>query len=332
MTEVVLVMGAGGVGKTTVAAGWAARAARSGQFTLVVTVDPARRLADAMGMAVGNEPAPVPGHPRLEAAMLDATAAWEHVARAHADPATARRLLANPYFRAVADRFPSGQGYAAAEVLLHQVERDRYDVIVVDTPPAEGGTAFLEAPRRIRTLVAGRALRLLTAPRVPGRRLLYAVTARPALSLADAVLGGRLLEDVADFLLDLSAIYPGVARRSRRIEELFAAAEVVAVATPEPGPVAEARRIVTARASDGAPPARVVFNRMLPAGWARASGTGPAPLAGWTAEASRHERLRADFAEHTGVVPVAVPWLAEPPATPSEVADLLAAADRAALS
>jgi anion-transporting ArsA/GET3 family ATPase len=331
MTRITLVVGAGGVGKTTVAAGIAALAARRGARTLAITVDPARRLADALGTTLDNHPSPVPGHDRLDAAMLDAAAAWEQIARTHADPATARRLLANPYFRAVADRFPSGQAYAAGEQVLTHFDAALYDRIVVDTPPAAGGTAFLDAPRRIRTLVAGRALRVLTGPRLPGRRLIYSVTARPALMVADSVLGGRLLEDVAEFLLDLSAIYPGISRRSRRVEAMLQHADVVVVTTPDPGPIAEARRVTTERLVPRGVPPEIVFNRMLPAGWA---GTFPTPaaepiaqnLARWGLEASHHQAVLNAFAAHTGLNPRSVPWLAAAPDSPAALADLIAAA------
>lgn len=322
-------MGSGGVGKTTIAAGIAALSARRGARTLVITVDPARRLADAMGVAVGNDPGPVPGCTRLDAAMLDATAAWESIARTHADAATAARLLANPYFRAVASRFPSGQAYAAGEEVLRHAGTDRYDHIVVDTPPSEGGLAFLAAPRRIRTLVAGRALRLLTGPRLPGRRLVYSVTARPALMIADSVLGGRLLEDIAEFLLDLSAIYPAVGRQSRQVERMLTAAAIVAVATPDPEPIAEARRVITDRIGLTESPGTVVFNRTLPPEWVGAAETTHplgANLQRWAAEASRHDALRRAFAANTGVTPLTIPWLPEAPHTPDALADLMAAA------
>lgn len=328
MTAVTLVMGSGGVGKTTVAAAVAALSARSGIPTLAITVDPARRLADAMGIHLGNDPTPVPGHAGLDAAMLDAAAAWDEIARRHGDATTADRIIANPYFRAIADRFPSGQAYAAGEQLLHHAESGRYDHIVVDTPPTDGGSAFLAAPARIRTLVAGRALRVLTGPRLPGRRLIYSMTARPALKIADAVLGGRLLEDLAELLLDLSGIYPGLSRRSREVEALYAGAALLAVTSPDPGPVAEAQRLVTERAAAGRT-ARVVFNRVLPAEWAEAP-TDASPLGAnlkrWGAEAARHEALRRSFAAHTRVTPMTIPWLAEPPEDPSGLADLAAAA------
>ena len=132
------------------------------------------------------------------------------------------------------------------------------------TLPDRRRTGVPLRPERIRTLVAGRALRVLTGPRLPGRRFIYSVTARPALKIADSVLGGRLLEDVAEFLLDLSAIYPGVVRQSREVEALFASAAIVAVTTPDPGPIAEVRRVITERIGVTDDPGTVVFNRVLP--------------------------------------------------------------------
>lgn len=329
MTAITLVMGSGGVGKTTVAAGTAALVARRGLRTLAITVDPARRLADAMGIQPASAPTPVPGFAHLDVAMLDATAAWEDIARRHADAATARRLVANPYFRAVADRFPSGQSYAAGETLLHHAEAGDYDHIVVDTPPADGGSAFLDAPRRIRTLVAGRALRVLTGPRLPGRRFVYTVTARPALKVADTVLGGRLLEDVAEFLLDLSAIYAGLSRRSRLVEDLYGRARLMVVATPDPGPIAEARRIISEVASPNRGAPTIVFNRVVPLTWANAPvGLDPigANLGRWASEARRQEAMRHSFAARTGITPMTLPWLSEPPASPASLADMMTAA------
>ena len=196
-------------------------------------------------------------------------------------------------------------------------------------PPIDGGLAFLSAPERIRTLVAGRALRVLTGPRLPGRRFIYSVTARPALKIADSVLGGRLLEDVAEFLLDLSAIYPGVVRQSREVEALFASAAIVAVTTPDPGPIAEVRRVITERIGVTDDPGTVVFNRVLPADWMHAPAGVAGPLASnltrWATEAGRHDALRRAFASHTGVVPLVIPWLAEAPSTPEGLADLVEA-------
>ncbi|MGH8875433.1 MAG: ArsA family ATPase, partial [Acidimicrobiia bacterium] len=158
-----LVAGGGGVGKTTVSAALGVRAARAGVRTLVVTVDPARRLADALGQAsLSAEPAPHPAEPNLWAAMLDATASWQAVARRHADPEVADRLVDNELFAAAAAHFPASQSYAAAEDAATFLEAEVWDLVVVDTPPAAGGIEFFTAPAAMTDLVGGRLLRWMT--------------------------------------------------------------------------------------------------------------------------------------------------------------------------
>lgn len=328
MPRTVLVVGAGGVGKTTLAAAIGAHAARDGARTLVLTVDPALRLADALGVSLGSRPAPVAGCAGLSAAMLDATASWEAIVRTHASPEVAARLVVNPLFRAVADRFPSGQAFAAAEEMTAHTESGAWDVVVVDTPPSAGGIDFLAAPRRMRALVGGRALRWLTGPSLPGRRALYAITARPALKLADAVLGGPLLEDVAEFLLDLRDTYDGIARRSKAVEGVMRSAAGVLVTTADPAAVREAMRFFEALPTWASPPRALVFNRSLPEAWAAAAtaDTGDAldaNLARWGLEAARHTDVRNELTARYGLTPVLIPWLAEMPSRPEDLAELV---------
>lgn len=326
MSAIVLVVGAGGVGKTTMAAAIAAAAARGGAKSLVLTVDPALRLADALGLELGNHPTPVSGIDGLAAAMLDAAASWEAIVRTHASRPVADRLIANPLFRAVADRFPSGQSYAAAEEMTTHADSGAWDVVVVDTPPSSGGIDFLASPQRMRALVAGRALRWLTGPRLPGKRAVYSLTARPALRLADAVLGGPLLEDVADFLLDLRETYDGISRRSRQVEAVMRRASSVIVTTADPSPVREMARFFDELPSWAGRPRAVIFNRALPAEWADAITTPDdaldANLARWGLEAARQDDIRSEITIRYGITPVVVPWLPEMTADPGGLADI----------
>ena len=332
MTSVVAVLGSGGVGKTTLSAAIAADAARNGRRVLVLTVDPARRLAQALGVRLGNTPAAVASCPGLDAAMIDASESWEAIVHSHADPATAERLVANRFFRAVADRFPSGQAYAAAEEMTRHADSGVWDLVVVDTPPSGGGIDVLASPRRIRALVGGRALRWLTGPAIPGRRALYTVTARPALRLADAVVGGPLLEDVAEFLLDLRVTYDGISRRSRHVESTFKTAAIVLVTTADPAPMRETSRYFAELPDWASRPRAVVFNRALPEQWSTAGrGRGDAlerNLERWGDEAHRQAEARGELSALYGVDPVIVPWMAEAPSTPSGLADLAAATGR----
>ncbi len=319
MTRAVLITGGGGVGKTTIAAAIGVAAAEAGHRTLVLTVDPARRLATALGLEkLGNHPEPNPRLQGLFAAMLDSAASWDSIAYRHAPPEVADRLVTNPLFEAVASRFPSGQAYAAAEEMAVHLESAEWDVVVVDTPPASGGIDFFEAPSRMRELVGGRLLRWLTGARLPGRRGLFNLAGRPALRLADALLGGPLLEQVAEFLFDLRTTYDGIAAKAGTIERHFQAAATVVVTTADPGPMREALRFHQV----GIEPALVVFNRALPDEWARRAeplvdGRSAVALnenlSRWALEVQRQEDARADFSGRVGTAMATVPWLAEAP-------------------
>ena len=125
-TGVIVITGGGGVGKTTLSAAMAVGAARRNLRTCVVTVDPAKRLADALGVeTLGNHPTAVPNQPGLSAAMLDVSASWEAMVHRHADPEVAERLLSDPFFRTLADRFPAAQSYAAGEQMAEHIESHR---------------------------------------------------------------------------------------------------------------------------------------------------------------------------------------------------------------
>ena len=321
MTRMLLVTGSGGVGKTTVAGALGLLAADRGLTTLVLTVDPARRLAQALGIdELHKDPHPVTD--RLEAAMLDPTASWESLVRRHADADTADRIVTSRFFRAIADRFPAGQAYAAADDAARLVEAGEHDLVVVDTPPFGGGADFYAAPGQIRDLVAGRALRILTGPPIPGRRALFGVTARPALRLADRVLGGPLLEDLGSFLVDLRTAYDGIRRRARDVEATIEAATPIIVTTPDPGPASEAHTLLDRRHGTEA---RVVVNRMLPASWI---GHGDPDgdvhdrnLARWAAEALRHRSVAESLVAAGGTV-VAVGWRSEAPTSLVALHDL----------
>lgn len=330
MTKAVLVTGGGGVGKTTIAAALGVSAAEAGWHALVLTVDPARRLASALGVDdLGNKPEPNPKLDGLSAAMLDSAASWDAIAYRHAPADVADRLVTNPLFEAVAGRFPSGQAYAAAEEMAVHLESGAWDVVIVDTPPALGGIEFFEAPARMRDLVGGRLLRWLTGARLPGRRGLFNLAGRPALRLADALLGGPLLEQVAEFLFDLRTTYDGISAKADAIDRHFASAATVVVTTADPGPLREALRFYEV----GLEPTLVVFNRALPEEWARPAerldvGRTAAALnenlMRWALEVRRQEDARADFGGRVGTAMSTVPWLAEAPIDLDGLRSLLA--------
>ena len=326
MTEIVVITGAGGVGKTTLSAAVGTSLAAAGRRTLIITVDPARRLADALGVSLDgvapNRPTRVDDVTNLDALMLDLTASWEAITRRHTDPQTADRLLDNPYFRAVADRFPAAQSYAAGEQVAEFADSRSWDVIVVDTPPAAGGIDFFMAPRQMRDLIGGRMLRWLTGARIPGRRMLYRTTARPMLRLADAVLGSALLEEIADFLIDLRSLYDGMAARAAAIERMLTAATVLVVSTDGPGPMREAGRFFRSLPGIDVSPTALVFNRALPDSWIRARGPQGSSavdvairdnMTRWSTEARRNRDAREAMAARFEVPLVTVPWMRDAP-------------------
>lgn len=338
--EIIIVTGAGGVGKTTLSAGIAAVIAQRPARTLVITVDPARRLADALGITMAdrttNRPTLVPDAGQLDAVMLDVTASWEAITRRHASPEVADRLADNPYFRAVADRFPAAQSYAAGEQVAEFAQSGNWDVLVVDTPPAEGGIDFFMAPRHMRELVGGRLVRWLTGARIPGRRMFYRTAARPVLRLADSLLGSALLEDIADFLLDLRSLYDGLAARAAAIDRLFGQAKVLVATTDSPGAMREANRFFASLPEIDVSPDALIFNRALPDSWITArgpNGTGAEAaalrenMARWSIEARRNRDARREMAARLAVPMATVPWLQRPPTDITGLADLIGRAE-----
>lgn len=330
MTRTILVTGAGGVGKTTVAAALAVKASRAGVRTLVVTVDPARRLASALGVEdLGDEPQPHEHEENLWAAMLDSQASWRAVAMRHADPEVATRLADNEFFRAASEHFPASQSYAAADQAATFVQARAWDLVVVDTPPSGGGIDFFTAPAQMADLVGGRLLRWITGGPLPGRRFFYNRAARPMLRVADTVLGSDLLQRVSEFLLDLRTTYDGVARRGREIETVLRDAATLVVTTADPAPVAEAVRFFRQLPDLASTPAAVVFNRALPKEWAGVKldpdlSVEFARIAEqWSAETVRQADARDEFSARYGARVATVPWRANPPHDLAGLAGLL---------
>ncbi len=333
MTRAVVVTGAGGVGKTTVSAALGVAAGRAGRRTLVLTVDPARRLADALGIELTNEPTPHPHEPNLWAAMLDASASWQEVVRRHAEPDVAERLVHNELFATATSHFPASQSFAAAEEASTYLDAKAWDLVVVDTPPAAGGIEFFTAPSQMTELLGGRLLRWITGAHVPGRRFLFDRTAKPVLRLADQVLGANLLERVAEFLMDFRTTYDGVAKRARQIERHMKKASTVVVTTADPAPVRQAEKFFRELPDVAATPVAVLFNRSLPEEWIGAtapSGTEPAlaeNLWRWSAESQRQRTARREFGERYDTAIATIPWHPHPPNDVESLAAMVESAE-----
>jgi len=332
MTAAILVTGGGGVGKTTVSAAIGVAAARRGLETLVLTVDPARRLANALGLAeLGAEPSKVQEDPLLWAAMLDASHSWEAIARRHADPAVADRLVNNDLFEAATGQFPASQSYAAAEEATRFVKQGRWDLVVVDTPPSAGGIDFFTAPANMTDLIGGRLLRWLTGGSLPGRRFFFDRAARPAIKIADAVLGAGLFERVTQFLMDLRTTYDGIAASSAEIDRTLSTAQTLVVTTSDPTPMREAIRFFRELPSNAQHPTSVIFNRSLPVDWVGATAPDGDPelaanLERWSTESARQQRLRKQFSERYATQVTTMDWQPTAPTDLDSLESLLTTA------
>jgi anion-transporting ArsA/GET3 family ATPase len=281
--EMVLVLGSGGVGKTTMSAAIAlAAAVEQGGRVLVLTVDPARRLADALGVgALGNVATRVPDSafeaagvtPRGElwAAMLDTKAGWDDLIRRHAPDAGVRdAVLGNPLYQNITSRFVHSHDYLAMEQLHDLHASGEYDLVVVDTPPSRNALSVLDAPARMREFFGSRLLRWLT---VPYRSRLFTVASKPFYQIADRVLGSGFLHDIADFFVLFQAMEKGFVARAKQVEALLGDTRTtfLVVSTLETAPAHEAAflaRELLARDFDlGA----IIANRVLPPALTRRS-------------------------------------------------------------
>jgi anion-transporting ArsA/GET3 family ATPase len=274
--EVVVTCGAGGVGKTTTAAALGAMAAvHLGGKVLVLTVDPARRLADALGLAaLGNVERKVDSahfvdlglEPRGElwAAMLDTKASWDDLIRRQApDAATRDAILANPLYANITGRFVQSHDYIAMERLHEMHASGRYDLIVVDTPPSRSALDLLDAPGRMADFFSGRLLRWLTAPY---RSRVFSAATRPLTHIADRILGARFLSDITEFFVLLQSLESGFVGRAKEVQRVLADRRTTfcVITTLEPAPAREAGFFVEELAARGLHLGAVVVNKALP--------------------------------------------------------------------
>jgi anion-transporting ArsA/GET3 family ATPase len=280
--EVVVFCGSGGVGKTSVAAASALTAAvRLGGKVLVLTIDPARRLADALGLEeFGNVARRVPldayaelgVEPRGElwAAMLDTKRSWDELVLRHApDEATAYRILDNRMYHNVTSRFVQSHDYIAMERLYEVHASGEYDLIVIDTPPTRNAIDFLEAPARMAEFFGGRLLRWLTMPyRLGGGRggRMLNVASRPFYQMADRILGSQFLQDIAEFFLNFQSMYGGFVERADSVEQLLhdRRTTFAVVTTLEGAPLREAETFCQELATRDFHLGALVLNKTLP--------------------------------------------------------------------
>jgi anion-transporting ArsA/GET3 family ATPase len=268
-TRVVVTCGSGGVGKTTLAAAMALCAAEAGRRTVVLTIDPARRLAQSMGLTeLDNTPRRVAGADgELFAMMLDMKRTFDDVVLAHSSPERAKQIFANPFYQSLSSSFAGTQEYMAMEKLGQLVAAEKWDLIVVDTPPSRSALDFLDAPQRLGRFLDGRMIRLLTMPaRAGGRTGLRVLSASVGLFARafTRVIGGELLSDLAAFVAALESMFGGFRQRAQHTYELLKTpgTAFVVVASPEPDALREASYFVERLSVDRMPLAGLIVNRM----------------------------------------------------------------------
>lgn len=222
--SIVVLLGVGGVGKTSIAAASAITAARAGRRCCVLTIDPARRLADALGLTGGEvEPVEIAGDwpGSLHAAVLDTQSTFDRLVRSYArDPDQAETILANSVYRGLAGELGGTQDYMAAERLLELVSSGRYDLVVVDTPPAHEAIDFLRGPGRLTGFLDNRILRALLLPgRSPLRAL--SVAGRVLLRTIGRVAGSEVVADTVEFFREFEGMEAGFRERASEVEGLL---------------------------------------------------------------------------------------------------------------
>jgi anion-transporting ArsA/GET3 family ATPase len=272
-TGIIVCCGAGGVGKTTTSAALALRAAEQGRRVVVLTIDPARRLAQSMGIeALDNTPRPVQdvaGDGRLDAMMLDMKRTFDEVVESQASPEKAQQILANPFYVALSSSFAGTQEYMAMEK-LGQIYRDAqqtgsYDLIIVDTPPSRSALDFLDAPERLSSFLDGRFVRVMMAPARGPAKLMTAGFSLITNSLTK-ILGAQFLKDLQMFVSALDTVFGGFRQRAQQTYSLLQAdgTAFLVVAAPEPDALREAAYFVERLSEDGMPLAGLIVNRASP--------------------------------------------------------------------
>ncbi|MER7489613.1 ArsA family ATPase [Streptomyces sp. NPDC126497] len=281
-TRIVVCCGSGGVGKTTTAAALGLRAAERGRKVVVLTIDPARRLAQSMGIdSLDNTPRRVKGIDdsaggELHAMMLDMKRTFDEIVEGHADPERAAAILGNPFYQSLSAGFAGTQEYMAMEKLGQLRSRDEWDLIVVDTPPSRSALDFLDAPKRLGSFLDGKLIRVLLAPaKVGGRAGMKFLNVGMSMmaGVLGKVLGGQLLKDVQTFVAAMDSMFGGFRTRADATYKLLQApgTAFLVVAAPERDALREAAYFVERLAAEEMPLAGLVLNRVHGSGADRLS-------------------------------------------------------------
>ncbi|HYJ77738.1 MAG TPA: ArsA family ATPase [Actinomycetes bacterium] len=281
-TRIIVCCGAGGVGKTTTAAALGLRAAEAGRTVVVLTIDPARRLAQSMGLSeLDNSPRRVKAVDEakggsLDAMMLDMKRTFDEVVFAHATPERAKAIMDNPFYQSLSSSFSGTQEYMAMEKLGQLRAEDRWDLIVVDTPPSRSALDFLDAPKRLGSFLDGRFIRVLMGGAKTGGRAYLKVVGvglNAVTSVLTKVLGAQVLKDLQAFIAALDTMFGGFRERADATYRLLQASgtSFVVVAAPERDALREASYFVERLGEERMPLAGLVLNRVHSSGAASLS-------------------------------------------------------------
>ncbi|MEV6008265.1 ArsA family ATPase [Streptomyces sp. NPDC051976] len=279
-TRIIVCCGSGGVGKTTTAASLGVRAAERGRTAVVLTIDPARRLAQSMGLTeLDNTPREVAGIDRsaggsLHAMMLDMKRTFDEVVVQHSDPERARAILENPFYQSLSAGFAGTQEYMAMEKLGQLRAQDAWDLIIVDTPPSRSALDFLDAPKRLGSFLDGKFIKLLMAPaKVGGRAGVKFLNIGMSMMTGtlSKVMGAGLLRDVQTFVAAMDTMFGGFRTRADATYRLLQApgTAFLVVAAPERDALREAAYFVERLAAEDMPLAGLVLNRVHGSGAAQ---------------------------------------------------------------
>jgi anion-transporting ArsA/GET3 family ATPase len=272
-TKIIICCGSGGVGKTTTSAAIALRAAEAGRKVVVLTIDPARRLAQSLGVGeLDNTPRSMSmidttAGGSLDAMMLDMKGTFDDVVLAHSTPEKAAAILQNQFYVALSSEFSGTQEYMAMEKLgqLHTEAEaaGRWDLIVVDTPPARSALDFLDAPEHLSALLDGRFLRLLLHPTRGPLRLMSAGFSMMSAAMTK-ILGAQIISDVQTFVRAFEALFGGFRQRATSTFELLSSrhSTFLVVATPNHDALREAEYFVDRLTEEGMPLSGMVINRV----------------------------------------------------------------------
>ncbi|MFE1767591.1 ArsA family ATPase [Streptomyces angustmyceticus] len=281
-TRIVVCCGSGGVGKTTTAAALGVRAAERGRKVVVLTIDPARRLAQSMGISeLDNVPRQVKdvderAGGELHAMMLDMKRTFDEIVEGHADADRARAILENPFYQSLSAGFAGTQEYMAMEKLGQLRASDEWDLIIVDTPPSRSALDFLDAPKRLGSFLDGKFIRVLMAPaKVGGRAGMKFLNVGMSMMTGtlSKLMGGQLLRDVQTFVAAMDTMFGGFRTRADATYRLLQApgTAFLVVAAPERDALREAAYFVERLAAEHMPLAGLVLNRVHGSGAAQLS-------------------------------------------------------------